>query len=261
MQSADRALRILSSFDGERDSLGVTEVAQELGIHKSTVSRLMATLERRGFVRRDGDRFVPGLELARLARSTDPLSPLVERALPIMERLATAPGEAVTLGVRRGNRVLYVAQRDDGARILRVGDWTDRSTPLHSSATGKALLAFSDGRAPGTLERQTPKTIVDPAALERDLQRSRLRGYATIRDELEIGLSAAAAPIFDRAGACVAALAVSGPSFRLARSLASLGEQCVGAANELTVALDGESAVPVTDNRRRLTSTVSGTLA
>jgi len=255
MQSADRALRILSSFGRGRDSLGVTEVAQELGIHKSTVSRLMAALEQRGFVRREGDRFVPGLELARLAQASDPLSPLVERALPIMEQLATATGEAVTFGVRRGNRVWYAAQRDDRARILRVGDWTGRSTHLHSSATGKALLAFSDGGVAEPLVRETPKTIVDRAALERELQRTRLRGYAVMRDELEVGVSAAAAPVFDPAGACVAALAVTGPSFRLARSLASLGEQCVAAADELTAALD---ARPVTDNRRRLTSTVSG---
>lgn len=257
MQSADRALRILASFDDERDSLGVTEIAQELGIHKSTVSRLMAALERRGFVRREGDRFVPGLELARLARMADPVTALVERALPIMEQLATTTGEAVTLGVRRGNGVWYAAQRDDGARILRVGDWTGRSTPLHSSATGKVLLAFSDARATASLARATPKTIVDPVALERDLQRARLRGYAVIRDELEVGLYAAAAPVFDRTGACIAALAVSGPSFRLARSLASLGEKCVDAADELSATL-ATGAVPATDYRRRLTSTVNG---
>ena len=256
MQSADRALRILSSFDRGRHSLGVTEVAQELGIHKSTVSRLMAALEHRGFVRREGDRFVPGLELARLAHATDPLSPLVECALPIVERLAVTTGEAATLGVPRDRTVWYVAQRDGAQRILRVGDWTGRSTPLHCSATGKALLAFG-GAVAGRLDCQTPKTIVDPVALERDLRRTRLRGYAVIRDELEIGLSAAAAPVFDRAGACIAALAVSGPSFRLARSLASLGDRCADAAGELTAALSADS-VPTTDNRRRLTSTVSG---
>ena len=91
---------------------------------------------------------MPGLELARLAQTADPFSALVERALPIMERLAATTGEAVTLGMRRGNRVWYAAQRDDGARILRVGDWTGRSTPLHSSATGKVLLAFSGGDVP-----------------------------------------------------------------------------------------------------------------
>lgn len=253
MQSADRALRILSSFDGARVSLGVTEVAQELGIHKSTVSRLMAALEQRGFVRREGERFVPGLELARLARTADPVTPLVECALPVMERLASATGEAVTLGVLRGGQVHYVAQRD-GDHIVGVADWTNRSTPIHASASGKVLLAFAGGRLPETLERHTPRTIVDPVALERELDRTRLRGYAQIRDELEVGLTAVAAPVFDRTGACVAALAVSGPSFRLARLLAPLAGRCTEAAHELTAALAGAA----TDDRRRLTSMTSG---
>ena len=250
MQSADRALRILSSFDGGRVSLGVTEVAQELGIHKSTVSRLMAALEQRGFVRRAGDRFVPGLELARLARAADPVTPLVEQALPVMDELASATGEAVTLGVRLGDEVAYVAQRD-GAHIVGVADWTNRTTSLHASASGKVLLAFSSASLPVTLSRHTPKTIVDPEALERDLDRTRLRGYAQIRDELEVGLTAVAAPVFDRTGTCVAALALSGPSFRLARSVAHLAVRCTAAADELTAALAGSA----TADRRRLTST------
>jgi len=252
VQSADRALRILSSFDGDRVSLGVTEVAQELGIHKSTVSRLMAALEQRGFVRRVGERFVPGLELARLARAADPVTPIVERALPVMERLASATGEAVTLGVPRGGQVDYVAQRD-GGHIVGVADWTNRSTTIHASASGKVLLAYAGIRLPETLERHTPKTIVDPSALERDLDRTRLRGYAQIRDELEVGLTAVAAPVFDRTGSCVAALAVSGPTFRLARLLAPLSKRCVHAAHDLSAALGGSS----TADPRRLTSMTS----
>lgn len=131
-------------------------------------------------------------------------------------------------------------------RILKVDDWTGRSTALHSSATGKVLLAFSDADAPDTVERLTPKTIVDPAAIGRELQRVRLRGYSVIRDELEVGLSAVAAPSFDRAGTCVAALAVSGPTFRLTRTLASLGARCVVASDELTRALVGDSVRPAT---------------
>ena len=212
MQSADRALRILSSFDGERDSLGVTEIAQELGIHKSTVSRLMAALERRGFVRRDGNRFVPGLELARLAQASRSVL-AARRASPAdhgaardddrarRSRSACAAGTAS--GTRRSGTTARASSGSATGRAAR--------RRLHSSATGKALLAFSGGDVPEQLERETPKTIVDLPALERELQRTRLRGYAVIRDELEIGLSAAAAPVFDRAGACVAALAVSGP--------------------------------------------------
>lgn len=253
MQSADRALRILSSFGGARVSLGVTEVAQELGIHKSTVSRLMAALEQRGFVRREGERFVPGLELARLARDADPVTPLVECALPIMERLASATGEAVTLGVPHGGKVDYVAQRD-GGHIVGVADWTNRSTTIHASASGKVLLAFAGVPVPETLERHTPRTIVEASALERDVDRTRLRGYAQMRDELEVGLTAVAAPVFDRTGACVAALGLSGPTFRLARVLAPLGERCLQAADEVTAAFSGAS----TDDHGRLTSKTSG---
>ena len=260
MQSADRALRILASFDSERTSLGVSEVAFELGIHKSTVSRLMATLERRGFVRRERGRFVPGPELGRLAQPSDMVALVVARAEPVMEWLASASGEAVTLGVARGHGAGYVAQRD-GAHILKVGDWVGRSTTLHSTATGKVLLAFSDLRVVGRLERHTAKTIVDRVALRRELARTRLRGYGVTRDELEIGLSAAAAPIFDPEGACIAALAVSGPSFRIARSLTPLGRQCVIAAREVTAALDAGRSRPATrtDNRRSLTSMAIGT--
>lgn len=235
-------------------SLGVTEVAQELGIHKSTASRLLSALEHRGFVRRHGDRFVPGLELARLARAADPVTPLVERALPVLERLAAATGEAVTLGVARGGEVAYVAQRG-GTHIVGVADWTHRTTPLHSTASGKVLLAFSGATLPARLERHTPRTIVEPGILRRELERTRLRGYAQIRDELEIGLSAVAAPVFDRTGVCVAALAVSGPSFRLARSLAALGGDCATAADAITASLD---EIANTDHPPRLASMTSG---
>ena len=185
MQSADRALRILASFDSERTSLGVSEVAYELGIHKSTVSRLMATLQRRGFVRREGERFVPGPELARLAQPADTVALLVARAEPAMEWLAAATGEAVTLGVARDHGAGYVAQRD-GAHILKVGDWVGRSTTLHSTATGKVLLAFSDLRDVGGSIGIGPR-LSYRVALRRELERTRLRGYGLTRDELEIG--------------------------------------------------------------------------
>jgi DNA-binding IclR family transcriptional regulator len=220
----------------------------------------MAALQRRGFVRREGERFVPGPELARLAQPADAVASLVARAAPVMERLAAATGEAVTLGVALGHGAAYVAQRD-GAHILKVGDWVGRSTTLHSTATGKVLLAFSDLRVDGRLERHTEKTIVDRVALRRELERTRLRGYGLTRNELELGLSAAAAPIFDPAGACIAALAVSGPSFRIARSLTSLGSQCVIAAGDITAALDTRRSrhATGTDNRRPQTSMAIGT--
>ena len=179
----------------------------------------------------------PGLELARLAR------------------IARSTGEAVTLGVRSREIALYVAQRDGSHNILSVGDWVGRSTTLPSTATGKVLLAFSDGHAPGRRERHTAHTIVRPTHLKEELERTRRRGFGLMRDELEEGLSAAAAPVYDTVGTCVAAVAVSGPSFRLAGSLTALGGQCVDAADEITRAFADGRRVAATDNRQQSAST------
>ena len=240
MQSADRALAILGSFGSERRSVRVSELAAELAVHKSTVSRLLTALERRGFVRRDGERFVPGFEIVRIARLVSSEEALVAAATPVLERLAAETGEAAVVGVRRGNEAYFVHQVQ-GDHILVVDDWSGRSTPLHVSAIGKAILAFGSEPHEGPLPPYTTHTITDPAAFQRELHRTRLRGYAILRDELEDGLTAVGAPVFDETGACVAGISVSGPTFRLPRSLGTLGEACRLGAAEITQRLAGKA--------------------
>jgi DNA-binding IclR family transcriptional regulator len=238
VQSADRALQILGSFGPDRHSVGVSELAVELGIHKSTVSRLLNALARRGFVRRDGERFVPGIEIVRIARLANPEEALAAAAAPALEALAADTGETVVLGVRRGDDAYFVRQVQRGGHILGVAeDWAGRSTPLHVSAIGKAMLAFAQEPYTGALERLTPHTITDRAALESELRRVRVRGWATLRDELEEGLTAVGAPVFDGAGDCVAGVSVTGPTFRLSRSLRRLGERSRDCAAEISVEL------------------------
>jgi DNA-binding IclR family transcriptional regulator len=243
VQSADRALAILGSFASDRRSVRVSELASELAVHKSTVSRLLTALERRGFVRRDGERFVPGLEIVRIARLVGHEEALTAAASPVLERLAAETGEAAVLGVRRGDEAYFVHQVQGGDHILGVVDnWSGRSTPLHVSAIGKAILAFGTEPHAGPLPRFTAHTITDPAAFDRELRRTRLRGYAILRDELEDGLTAVGAPVFDGAGACVAGISVSGPTFRLPRSLGRLGELCRLGAAEISERLAGGGA-------------------
>jgi DNA-binding IclR family transcriptional regulator len=115
-------------------------------------------------------------------------------------------------------------------------DWTGRGAPLHATANGKALLAFGDGGLPEALEPLTPRTIADPALLEQELDEVRRRGYATAVEELELGLHAVAAPVFDSAGNCVAAVSVSGPSYRLA-DLEATGVACAATAAEISACL------------------------
>lgn len=234
VQSADKAMAILSAFDEGREDLGVSELAAELGTHKSTVSRLLATLERRGLVRRVGDRFAPGPELARLGGLAVRGITLVEAGRPTLERLAERTGETVNLAVREGVRALNVLQVD-ADHFVGVTDWTGRAAPLHATANGKALLAFGGEQLPGRLSKLTTHTIVDRSDLRAELARSRTAGFAVAVEELEVGLNAVAAPVFDASGSCIAAVSVSGPAYRLPEpKLPAVGELCAAAAAEIS---------------------------
>jgi DNA-binding IclR family transcriptional regulator len=219
VQSADKALAILAAFTEARPELGATELAEELGMHKSTVSRLLATLEKRGLVRRAGDRFLPGPELARLGSLAARGLALLPTARDPLARLADETGETVNLAIREGDRVLNVYQVET-SHFVGVKNWTGRTTPLDTTANGKVLLAFGDGGASAELER------------------IRECGYATAVEELEPGLNSAAAPVFDCTGACVAAVSVAGPSYRVTEGrLADLGLACAAAGDEISAGL------------------------
>ena len=242
MQSADKALAILGAFDEGRPHVGVSELAAELGLHKSTVSRLMATLERRGLVRREGDRFWPGFELARLGALAVRGTALVVSARPALERLARETRETVNLAVRDGDRALNVHQVQSD-HIVGVGDWTGRALPLHATANGKVLLAFGGGALPASLPALTRNTITSERELRAELGRTRDAGFAVALEELELGLNAAAAPVFDSFGACVAAVSVSAPAYRLpGPRLPPVGALCAGAAEEISELLGYRSA-------------------
>jgi DNA-binding IclR family transcriptional regulator len=234
VQSADKALAILAAFNEGRPDVGVSELAGELGMHKSTVSRLLATLEKRGLVRREGDRFRPGFELARLGALAVRGIALVGSARERLERLARETGETVNLAVRDGDRALNVHQVQS-EHIVGVGDWTGRALPLHATANGKVLLAFGEGDLPRDLPGLTRRTITSRDDLVAELDQTQAAGFAVALEELELGLHAVAAPVFDCFGACVAAVSVSAPAYRLPEpKLPAAGELCVAAADEIS---------------------------
>lgn len=241
VQTVDRALSVLLAFEREGEQLGVTEIASRLGVHKSTASRLAATLEARGFLERsERDAFRLGPELMRLARLAVHGRDLVDLARPAMDRLAAATGETVNLAVADRGEVVNVAQVD-GRHIVGVGSWTGRRTPLHCTANGKVLLAWA-GLQADRLDVFTERTITAAPDLDAELARVRARGYATAVGELEEGLHAVAAPVVDSNLRCVAALSVSGPSYRMPeRRLAELGADCVAAGGAIGRLLDGSA--------------------
>jgi DNA-binding IclR family transcriptional regulator len=227
VQTVDRALQLLLAFDEPGRQLGVTELAARLGVHKSTTSRLAATLAGRGFLERapGSEAFRLGPELARLGRLAAADRDLVDVSRPAMAWLASETGETVNLAVLEGQEVVNVAQAE-GRHIVGVGAWAGRRTPPHCAANGKVLLAFT-GVRPEALPALTGRTITRPAVLERQLALVRCRGFATNVGELEEGLNAVAVPVVDAAGDCVAALSVSAPAYRLP---ASALEQVAGTA-------------------------------
>jgi DNA-binding IclR family transcriptional regulator len=163
--------------------------------------------------------------------------PLVEVAEPAMRRLAEETGETVNLMVRSAHGAEAIAQVD-GRHVLGVSSWVGREVPDHCSAAGKVFLAFGAAHAREPLDRLTPRTIVHPDQLERDLAQTRTRGYATIVDELEMGLAAAAAPIRDGDGTMVGALSVAGPTARLGPSrLGVVGRLAIEQADAVSKAL------------------------
>jgi DNA-binding IclR family transcriptional regulator len=241
VQTVDRALQLLQTFREAEQELGVTDLAGALGVHKSTASRLAATLAGRGFLERapGSESFRRGPELGRLgllARGGE--DDLVALARPAMQRLAAKTGETVNLAVLEGDEALNIAQAE-GRHIVGVGSWVGRRTPLHCTANGKVLLAFSGAALPsGPLEAMTPSTITSRTTLRRELDRVRVQGFATATGELEAGLNAVAAPVLGPGSKLCAAVSVSGPAYRLAQSSFDvLAAACRSAAAEVESSL------------------------
>lgn len=220
VQSVDRALSILGLL-ARRGPLGVTEIAGELGVHKSTAFRLVATLESHDVVAQTADRgkYQLGVGVLRLAGATRVRLDLVQESRPVTIALAAEVGETVNVAVLSGSEALYLDQVA-GPSAIQLHMWAGQRIPLHATSDGKVLLAHA---AAGVMERIlaeplqrfTGRTLTTAAELRATLVQVRERGFAVAVDELEQGLTAVAAPVIGIDGAVVASVSASGPSFRL----------------------------------------------
>lgn len=220
IQSVDRAVSILDML-AQNGWSGGSEVARELGVHRSTALRLLGTLQRHGLVERDARtaKYRLGTRLQQLASVVTGELDLREEARPICERLAATLGETVTLDVLDALEILPIEQATGSSSFVNVS-WLGRRTPIHCTASGKVILAFGpetlrQRALSNPLERRTAHTIVSREALLAQLATIRESGYGQTSEELEIGLSAIAAPVRSADGRVIAAVDVSGPSHRL----------------------------------------------
>jgi DNA-binding IclR family transcriptional regulator len=216
VQSVDRALLVLEIV-ARLGQAGVTEIAAELGVHKSTVSRLVAVLEARGFVEQVSERgpYRLGFAIARLARATTGQLDLGRLSQDVCDGLANDVAETANLAILDGDRIVNIVEAI-GPSEITLRTWVGQSCPAHATSSGKVLLAWAaPARLTDPLQSFTPSTIGTVAELERQLAVVRTRGWASVCEELEVGLNAVAAPVRDVNSEVVAALSVSGPSYRL----------------------------------------------
>jgi IclR family acetate operon transcriptional repressor len=249
VRSVDRAAALLLALGESHGEAGVTELARRLGLHKSTASRLLATLERRGLVEQDDEtgRYRLGLVVIRLAEKAERTLDLRSIAMPELDRLARATRETTGLAVADGDMLLTVAQAD-GPNLVAVGDWTGRVVPIHTTAAGKVLLASMPEReilrlVRKGLDRFTDHTITQLEPLLEELARIRRRGYATAFGEYDAAMNAVAAPVYDARGHVTAAVDVWGPAFRITpRRMPELVTQVRQSAAAVSVRLGGTAA-------------------
>ncbi|MBA2740243.1 MAG: IclR family transcriptional regulator [Nocardioidaceae bacterium] len=240
VQSVDRAVSVLEIL-AHAGEAGVTEIAVELGVHKSTAFRLVSALEQRGLVEQHTDRgkYRLGVGLLRLAAATTARLDLVQESRALCRALALETGETVNVTVLSDDAALYVDQIA-GSSALQPHNWVGQRIPLHATSNGKVLLsAMSDTEAARVVGRKprtfTERTVASSVELVNQLAAVRASGYAVAVDELEVGLTAVAAPVRNAHGDVVASLSVSGPSFRLEGDrLAAATTATVAAAAELS---------------------------
>jgi DNA-binding IclR family transcriptional regulator len=222
IKSVEKAIDILSCFTVETPSLTVTEISFLTGFNQSTVSRILATLEKKKCMEREtpGGKYRLGIKFHQWKSIISQETNLADLARPVMERLRDLCGEEVSLyAPGEGNRICIEAVKSlhGMAKVTQVG----KTFPLHCGASGKVLLAYLPEKIrrgiifEKPLEKFTANTITDPEELEADLEKIRHDGYAVSLEEREPGAYSLVTPVLAKKGNIVASLTISGPIFRL----------------------------------------------
>jgi IclR family transcriptional regulator, acetate operon repressor len=252
VQSLSRALGLLNAIAAREGGMALSDVARTVGLAVSTAHRLLSTLQQEGFVRFDEERgvWIVGVQAFIVGSAFLSSRELTAIARPVMRGLMEQSGETVNLAVEDRGEAIYVAQVECRKMMRAIARPGGRAM-MHASGVGKALLAAMDAGAVKAivdqhgLSGETAKTIRTLNALRNELEQVRQRGYAIDDEENGVGLRCVAAAIFDEHRQPVAALSLSGPTARIEdKMLAPLGAAVQAAADEITRALGGRSAMP-----------------
>lgn len=245
VQVLDRALAILQMLSAEGPDLSLVAISDKLELHKSTVHRLLMVLERHKLIERNSvnGRFRLGLKLFELGTRAVSQLDLRERARPVLERLVLETSETVHLCVLDDAEVVYL-DKIEPERSVRMASTVGRRNPAYCTAVGKAILAYlPEGQVEGIVRKYplkaiTANTITSFLELKTELAAIRERGYAMDDEEIEEGVRCVSCVVRDFSNAPVAAISVSGPSFRLTREkVKSISRPVIAAATALSTEL------------------------
>jgi DNA-binding IclR family transcriptional regulator len=243
VESVARAIRIVEAL--AQSPAGLTETAKRVGLPKSTVARLLATLEAIDAVERidDGRVYRLGPIVQRLSSAAGGPAQLTAFARPYLEELTAATGEASGIAIPDGFKVHYVDQIE-AKHPVQVRDWTGELVPMHVVPSGLVIMAHWPEEQISSylerdLERMTPNTVTDPDRIRRRLAEIRKTGFFWVFEEFVEGINSVAAPVLERNGLITAALHVHGPAYRFPgeQEPVSIGEAVADAGRRLSTAL------------------------
>jgi IclR family KDG regulon transcriptional repressor len=225
LSSVANALRVMKAFSDEQSEIGITALAQRLGLAKSTVHRLAATLIGEGMLEQDSEtgKYRLGLAVFELGALVRRKMDVSSEARPYLKTLRDQTGETVHLAILDHASVVYI-NKMESRQAIRMSSNVGARAPVYCTGDGKALLAFQPEEFVTQilklgLAARTPNTITDAKAFRRDLAATRARGYAIDNEESEVGMRCVAAPIRFHNGTVIASLSIAGPTHRVNRKI------------------------------------------
>ncbi|MBD3107985.1 IclR family transcriptional regulator [Bacillus sp. AGMB 02131] len=222
VKSVSRALDIITMLSLKKGGLGVTEIANNIDINKSSVYRILSTLVQYGYVEQDEEtgRYKLGYKFLEISSKLLESIDLRGEARPFLQELESETNEVIHLVVYDQGEVVYI-EKLEGNETLRMHSKVGKRAPMHCTSVGKAILAqLPDNVIEGIIERKgmpvhTVHTITDKEVLMKEIEQVRERGYALDLEENELGITCIAVPIFDHTGNVVSAVSISGPTIRM----------------------------------------------
>ncbi|RFU66655.1 IclR family transcriptional regulator [Peribacillus glennii] len=251
VKSVSRALDIITLVSLKKGGLGVTEIAKQIDINKSSVYRILSTLVQYGYIEQDAGtgRYKLGYKFLEISSKLLESIDLRTEAMPFLQELESETNEVIHLVVYDQGEVVYI-EKLEGNETLRMHSKVGKRAPMHCTSVGKAILAHlpagivSDILERKGLPRHTDKTITEKETFLQELKYVKQKGFALDLEENEHGITCIAVPIFDHLGKVIAAASISGPTMRMTdERLDHLQERMLHFGKQISARLGYESRI------------------